>query len=197
MISYQGWKLLIDENRLAKGFDSPAICTYRFSIIWTESWQNFCKKKNKGTCESCRSVSTIVIGHVYSIITKTLPVAQQDNFCYIWSHTSHHFSSHQVSYMKSWPIFREKSIPCNGDRGSYTTGHCTCNLWNKPLVSFIWNDHGYKILFIIWRLFLACLNNVQEELLYYPHPCSQMLTFYIKVFRTSLFFNSVMDLVHV
>ena len=46
--------------------------------------------------------------------------------------------------------------------------------------------------------FLACLNNVHRELLYYRwrwHP--QILKFYVKDFRTSLFPNSMMDLVHV
>ena len=37
---------------------------------------------------------------------------------------------------------------------SYTSGHFTWNLWNKPsarIMNFIWNDHSCKILFIIWR----------------------------------------------
>ena len=50
--------------------------------------------------------------------------------------------------------------------------------------------------------FLARLNNVQEELLYYPwrwhwRLLLQMLKFYVKVFRTSLFPNPMMSLVHV
>ena len=53
---------------------------------------------------------------------------------------------------------------------------------------------------IVSRRFLACLNNVQEELLYYPRRQRwrpQMLKFYVKVFRTALFPNPMMDLVHV
>ena len=50
--------------------------------------------------------------------------------------------------------------------------------------------------------FLARLNNVQEELLYYPwcrRRCPQMLKFCVKVLtcRTSLFPNHMMYLVHV
>ena len=51
--------------------------------------------------------------------------------------------------------------------------------------------------------FLACLNNVQKELLYFPwhwHGCwsqrPQMLKFYVKVFRTSLFPNPMIYLAH-
>ena len=38
-------------------------------------------------------------------------------------------------------------------RGSYTSGHFMWTLWNKHLesfISYIWNDHSCKILFIIW-----------------------------------------------
>ena len=53
---------------------------------------------------------------------------------------------------------------------------------------------------ILHQWFLARLNNVQEELLCFCrrwHRRLQMLKFYIKVFRTSLFPNPVMDLIHV
>ena len=56
--------------------------------------------------------------------------------------------------------------------------------------------------FVLRRSFLARLNNVHDELLYYPlcwrrHRRLQMLKFYDKVFRTSLFPNPLMDLVHI
>ena len=37
--------------------------------------------------------------------------------------------------------------------GSFTNGHFIWNLWNEPsasFINFIWNDHLWKILFIIW-----------------------------------------------
>ena len=46
--------------------------------------------------------------------------------------------------------------------------------------------------------FLARLNNIQEELLYYRwRLCPQMIKFCVKVFRTSMFPNPMMYLVHV
>ena len=48
------------------------------------------------------------------------------------------------------------------------------------------------------HLFLARLNKVHGELLYYPrHRRPQMLKFYVRVFRTSLFPNPLMDLVYI
>ena len=44
--------------------------------------------------------------------------------------------------------------------------------------------------------FLACLNNVHVELLYYRRR-PQMLKFFVKVFKTSLFPNPTTDLVHI
>ena len=51
----------------------------------------------------------------------------------------------------------------------------------------------------IFNAFLACLNNVHGELLYYTqrqdrHP--QMLKFSLKFFKTSLFPNLITDLIH-
>ena len=56
----------------------------------------------------------------------------------------------------------------------------------------------FWILFDVWPSLLARLNNVQEGLLYYRrHRHPQMLKFYVKVFTTSLFPNSLMDLIHI
>ena len=60
----------------------------------------------------------------------------------------------------------------------------------------------------MWPLLLARLNKVHGELLYYPQASAlafvlalgrrpQMLKFYVKVFRTSLFPNPLMDLVYI
>ena len=52
--------------------------------------------------------------------------------------------------------------------------------------------------FVNFYSFLARLNNVQEELFYYPGiGVRKCLSCTSKVFRTSLFPNPVMDLVHI
>ena len=59
-------------------------------------------------------------------------------------------------------------------RGPDTSGHFIWNLWNKPLasfISFVWNDHGCKILFIIMTLENGILPPSKWTLFHYKTHC--------------------------
>ena len=61
------------------------------------------------------------------------------------------FPDLEVVHLKQFFLLKKFSSIMN--RGSYTSDHFIWNLLNEPsasLINFIWNDHKWKIMFIIW-----------------------------------------------